>query len=306
MRWGFGSSLEPLSDTPIARRLRFTAMCLAAWTGVALLFSIQKLVGFAIKGTEPLWDRIALEALIPWGGWALLTPLIAHAVKRLPLTSARRYRLLMHVPLGIGVGILHSFVVASIMPLFLWRPSLLPIRDMFAGRLASSISLETLIYLMVAAALYAWSYASEAQRQGAERQRLVLQLAEIRNHDGDSDSITVPARDGLIRLPLRSIEWVQAEDNYVRLHVGNRSHLLRGTLAELERKLADRNFVRVHRSAIVSVANVTRVNRAGTNGCTVVLASGAQLRVSRRHRRDLETAIQNRSPLQQVTSPQSS
>lgn len=305
MRGAFPRSLETYSDTAIRRRLRFTAICLAAWTGVAVLFSIQKLVGFALKGTDPAWDRIALEVLIPWGGWALLTPLIAFSVKRLPLTSDRPQRLLLHVPIGIAVGILHSLLVASITPLFLWRPSFLPIRDMFAGRLASSISLETLIYLMVAAALYAWSYAGEAERQGEERERLVLQLAEIRNQELDSDSITVPARDGLIRLPVRSIEWVQAEDNYVRLHAGNRSHLLRATLAELERKLAARNFVRVHRSAIVSVSSVARVNRTGTR-YTIVLDSGAQLPVSRRHRRDLELAMQNRSPLRPVVSPQSS
>ena len=302
MRGSFSSLLLSWKDTPLGRRLRFTAICLAAWTGVALLFSIQHLVGFAVKGTSPAWDRVALGALIPWGAWALLTPLIALAVKRLPLTY-RPQRLLLHLPIGIGVGLLHSLIVASITPLFLWRPSFLPIRDMLAGRLASTIALETLIYLMVAAALYAWSYATEAQRHDEERQRLVLQLAEIRNHEPELDSIAVPTRDGLKRIPLRSIDWIQAEDNYVRLHAGSQSYLLRTTLAELERKLATRNFLRVHRSAIVSVAKVARLKRSGAGRYSVVLDGGVQLRVSRRHRRDLETRIRNRSPREPVASP---
>jgi hypothetical protein len=285
-------SLEFSGNTPAARRLRMTAVCLAAWIGVALLFSVQRLVGIALGRTEPAWESLALDAFIPWGGWALLTPLIAFLVRRLPLSSHYPRRLLLHVPLGIAVGVMHSLIVATITPLFLWRPSFLPIRDIFAGRLASTIAIETLIYLMVAAALYAWAYASEAQRQGADRQRLVLQLAEIRNQNSDTEFIAVPVRDGVLRLPIHSIEWVQAEDNYVRLHAGRQSHLLRMTLNDLERKLASRDFVRVHRSTMVRVGNVARLSRTRANGYTVVLDSGVQLRVSKRHWRNVETLIQ--------------
>src|SRR4029077_6667976 len=74
-------------------------------------------------------------------------------------------RVLLHVPIGIAVGLLHSLLVAAITPLFIWQPSFAPIRDMFAGRLASAIAGETLIYFLVGAVLYAFVYASESRQR---------------------------------------------------------------------------------------------------------------------------------------------
>jgi hypothetical protein len=246
------------------------------WAGVATLFLLQRLYGFTQRGLRPIWDRLALELSVTWGSWALLTPLIFLIVRRLPLRSDNPRRVLLHVPIGVGVGLLHSLLVAAITPLFLWRPSWLPIRDMFAGRLASTVASETLIYFMVAAVLYAWIYATNAgQRQAAL-----------------PDSLTIPERDGFVRVPLASIDWLQAEDNYVRVYAAGRSHLMRTTLSALEQRLAPADFVRIHRSAIVSLARISKVTRIGADRYAVVLASGAQLRVSRAYRKQVIDAVQ--------------
>lgn len=274
-------SSTPSENDGVSSRLRVLATGLAAWTLIAALFSVQRLVSFAAKGVSPAWDQLAIGSLIPWGAWALLTPVILAAVTRLPL-DGKPARLLLHLPIGIGVGIVHSFIVASITPLFLWRPSLLPIRDMFAGRLASSVAVETLIYCMVAAVLYTW-------RLRDERQRLELRLAEVTSPD--HHHLGVPTPRGLIRVPIASIEWVQADDNYVRLHTNGRSHLLRGTLADLERRLGPSDFVRVHRSTMVRLGMIARLERTAANRYSVVLTNGVELRVSRAHRRAVESLL---------------
>ena len=286
---------------------------LAAWTGIAALFSLQRIYGFASKGADLAWDRLALEMTVTWGGWAILTPVIFFAVRRLPLASENPWRALLHVPIGVGVGLVHSLLVATITPLFIWRPSFAPIRDMFAGRLASTIAGETLIYFMVAAVFYAYLYATEArQRQIAfaraesdraraerdardlaeDRERLASRLNEIGNGDHESDSLAVPARDGLLRVPVKSIDWLQAEDNYVRLHAAGRSHLLRTTLSALEKRLGAQDFVRIHRSAMVSVPRIAMFKRMASDRYTVILTNGTQLRVSRACRKRVVAAME--------------
>jgi DNA-binding LytR/AlgR family response regulator len=296
----------------LPRRLRMLTLSIAAWGGIAALFSLQRIYAAAAKGIVPRWDYLALEMGVVWGAWAILTPFIFFIVRRLPLPSEHPGRVLLHVPIGIGVGLFHSLLVAAITPLFIWRPSFAPIRDMFAGRLASAIASETLIYFLVVAVLYAFVYASESrQRQIAvtraeaglaraqldakdledKRRQLVLQLEGISNGSHESDSLAVPARDGVVKVPVGSIDWLQAEDNYVRLHAAGRSHLVRTTLGALEKKLASRDFVRIHRSAVVSVSRIARLRRLASDRYAVVLTNGAQLRVSRAYRKRVVDAV---------------
>ena len=300
------------ANDELPRRLRAVALSIAAWGAIAALFSLQRIYAVAAKGVTPRWDHLALEMGVMWGTWAILTPLIFFIVRRLPLPSEHPDRVLLHVPIGIGVGLFHSLLVAAITPLFIWRPSFAPIRDMFAGRLASAIAGETLIYFLVVAVLYAFVYASQSrQRQIAitraeaglararrdakdlddKRRQLILQLEGISNRSQESDSLAVPARDGVVKVPLGSIDWLQAEDNYVRLHAAGRSHLVRTTLGALEKKLASRDFVRIHRSAVVSVSRIARLRRLAPDRYAVVLTDGAQLRVSRAYRKRVVDAV---------------
>ncbi len=300
----------------LPRRLKIVMVCIGAWGGVAALFSLQRLYAAAAKGRAPIWDHLALDMSVMWGTWAILTLPIFFIVRRLPLPSEHPWRMLLHIPIGIAVGLLHSLLVAVIMPLFIWRPSFAPIRDMFAGRLASAIAFETLIYFLVVAVLYAVVYATQSeQRQIAiaqaeaglaraqldvmlledSRKELTSQLDEISNRSHEPESLAVPVRDGVVRVPVGSIDWLQAEDNYVRLHAGGRSHLLRTTLSALEKRLTSRDFVRIHRSVMVSVSRIARLRRLASDRYTVILTNGAQLRVSRAYRKRVVEAV--RTPL---------
>jgi len=79
-------------------------------------------------------------------------------------------------------------------------------------------------------------------------------------------------------VPIDSIDWIEAERDYVLLHTHVRSHMLRTTMAALEEKLAGTALLRVHRSAFVRPDKVNEVKRANRS-LTLVLSDGASIQV---------------------------
>jgi two-component system LytT family response regulator len=92
-------------------------------------------------------------------------------------------------------------------------------------------------------------------------------------------------------LKLSEIDWIEAADYYVCLHVGARAHLLRRSMAEVDEELQGAAFCRIHRSAIVNLERVRQLETSEDGGSEVVLTSGKRLPISRRHRKDLENRL---------------
>ena len=84
------------------------------------------------------------------------------------------------------------------------------------------------------------------------------------------------------------IDWVEAYGNYVRLHVGKGVHLIRETLGNIERKLDPHRFARVHRSSIVNLDRVARMDLWGAGDYIVLLKDGTKLKLSRWYRSRIE------------------
>lgn len=90
------------------------------------------------------------------------------------------------------------------------------------------------------------------------------------------------------------IDWIEAQDYYVRVHAGKKRHLLRETLAALEEKLDPERFVRVHRSAIVNLDRVREMQPAFKGNWVLLLEDGTRLRIARQRRADLERRLGGR------------
>jgi two-component system, LytTR family, response regulator len=90
---------------------------------------------------------------------------------------------------------------------------------------------------------------------------------------------------------ISEIDWIEADDYYACVHVGSRNHLLRRSLAELEADLQDANFCRIHRSAIVNIDRVRTLKLNAEGEYNVLLENGSELRLSRRHRKDLQSRL---------------
>jgi two-component system LytT family response regulator len=90
-------------------------------------------------------------------------------------------------------------------------------------------------------------------------------------HNGVSDSF----------VNVDDIEWIEAADYYARLHVGRKSFMLRETIKQLAKTLDPGKFVRIHRSVIVNLDQVSEIFREGQSEGAVVLKTGQRLRMSK-------------------------
>jgi two-component system LytT family response regulator len=102
----------------------------------------------------------------------------------------------------------------------------------------------------------------------------------------DRFAIKSPGQISFLRIS--EIDWIEAADYYACLHVGNRTHMLRRSIAELEQDLDPAVFCRIHRSSIVNLNRVRglELNEDGSN--ELLLNDGTKLRLSRSYRKQLE------------------
>jgi len=99
--------------------------------------------------------------------------------------------------------------------------------------------------------------------------------------------ISVAGRSSTQLVRVEDVDWFEAEGNYVRLHVGAGSHLIRSTLRGMADQLDPVTFIRIHRSTIVNVNRIREIQPWFGGDYIAVLHDGRQLRVSRSHRDQL-------------------
>jgi two-component system, LytTR family, response regulator len=103
----------------------------------------------------------------------------------------------------------------------------------------------------------------------------------------------VVVRDGpdITVLPVATIDWVKAEDDYVLLRSGGRDHLKAETLSGLEAQLPADRFVRIHRSYLLNLDRLVRLEAGPTGAPSAILRDGTELPVSRAGARRLRERI---------------
>ena len=87
------------------------------------------------------------------------------------------------------------------------------------------------------------------------------------------------------------IDWIEAADQYVQLHVGNKTHLLRESMSKLEKNLDPEKFCRIHRSTIVNIENIKDLEPISTGDYNVTLKDNTKLKLSRNRREVLQKTI---------------
>jgi two-component system LytT family response regulator len=114
--------------------------------------------------------------------------------------------------------------------------------------------------------------------------RLERVLADLQRERGWAERLLV-RQEGRIRLvPVEAVDWIEAADNYVRIHAGGERHLLRETIRSLEERLDPARFARIHRSAIVNLSCIRELQPTFNGEYAVLLKTGAKLTLSRSYR----------------------
>lgn len=119
-----------------------------------------------------------------------------------------------------------------------------------------------------------------------------------RHQPRKNDRLAIKSAGQVLFLKIPEIDWIEADDYYVCLHAGTRTHLLRRSMSEIDQELDPALFCRVHRSAIVNLDRIRRLELSEDGGQDVVLDTGARLRLSRRYRKQLQARLGVRSSTQ--------
>lgn len=116
---------------------------------------------------------------------------------------------------------------------------------------------------------------------------LAALAASLRERPRYLSRVPVRTSSRIVLVDLATVDWLEAADNYVRLHVQKREYLLRETLASLESQLDPDRFARIHRSAIVQIDRIVELHPATHGDFDVLLRDGTRLTLSRTWRERL-------------------
>jgi len=122
-------------------------------------------------------------------------------------------------------------------------------------------------------------------------QKILSALEEIRTKPVHLERLVIKMNGHVFFVKADEIDWLEAEGNYVRLHTGKESYLLRDTISALEAQLDPKKFIRVHRSAIVNVDRITELQPWFHGEYRIILGEGVQLTLSRTYREKLHELL---------------
>lgn len=121
--------------------------------------------------------------------------------------------------------------------------------------------------------------------------RLLALVKDLRRDQPKTDRLVVKSGGRLFFLRTDEIDWIEAAGNYVRLHVGNTSHLLRETMNAIESRLDPEKFFRIHRSRIVNMERIQEMQPWLNGEYAVLLRTGTRLTLSRGYREKLQDRL---------------
>ncbi|SRR6187551_2991105 len=116
-------------------------------------------------------------------------------------------------------------------------------------------------------------------RELAKREEAAADVAVAESKSSHDDGIWVNTRRGAVFVPISTIDWIEAQRDYVMLHTATRSHIIRMSMRALEEMLDPGELMRVHRSAFARPSNVVEVQRQGRAISALVLRDGAIVQV---------------------------
>jgi len=124
-------------------------------------------------------------------------------------------------------------------------------------------------------------------REGLWNERLTGLLEDLQAQRKRLTRLVIRSAGRIFFLRVEEIDWLEAADNYVHIHVGRESHLVRETLQSLEDRLDPSQFLRIHRSTLVNVDRIRELQPLFHGDYLVKLLDGTELSLSRGYRERL-------------------
>ena len=263
--------------------LAFAVPWCLLWLGVTLLenpaivhdprlplwqpFTIFGSSAAAAIGLLMLWHRWGASRTAPAGA---LGPWFRSQLVLMPVVIA--------LAVGLTYGLRLSIFAAAGMPYGFTRS------DGFVSYQILKVALFYLLWIGIALAARLAAEGRE-QRRALSLTQDALSAAQARS--APERRILVPLGDKLKPIEIEAICWIEADDNYVRLHTAAQDYALRKSLQDMLVELGEDRFVRIHRSAAVNIGEIDAIRPLPKGDAEIRLKSGATLRMSRRFRQGL-------------------
>ncbi|HEX8651733.1 MAG TPA: LytTR family DNA-binding domain-containing protein [Pyrinomonadaceae bacterium] len=131
----------------------------------------------------------------------------------------------------------------------------------------------------------------QGERSGEIDRRLLALLKEIKTEPKALERLVIKSAGRVFFLKAEEIDWIEAAGNYVRLHTGSESHLLRETMNALEARLDPHQFLRIHRSTIINIERIKEMHPLFRGEHVVILRDGTRLTLGRGYRDKLQELL---------------
>ena len=122
---------------------------------------------------------------------------------------------------------------------------------------------------------------------GHLQRRLLSLLTDLKARARPSNRVVIRSNGRVSFLKAEEIDWIEAEGNYLRIHAGKQSPLLRDTMSQIETRLDPSRFVRIHKSTIVNADRIKEIQPLFNGAHSVLLHDGTRLTCSRGYRERL-------------------
>lgn len=217
---------------------------------------------------------------------AATTPALLFLSERFPLVGRQRLRNLFIQGFGVGGFALCLIVISCVLAAWGFSRTWLPTLDEIRWQVADNWSL--LAYALAAQALVA-HFLRNLRNAGAEPGAHPAPSRPLSH-------VMAKMRGRQTLIALSQVDWIETQGNYLALHVGGTTHLIRQTLAAFEAQLDPEHFVRVHRRILVSVDRMQDLKPLTNGDAELRLHGGQVVRVSRSHRKQFERIRQKSRP----------
>ncbi len=119
-------------------------------------------------------------------------------------------------------------------------------------------------------------------------------INQLKTHISESstlDKIVVKSNSNIHIIPLSDVNYIESEDDYVMIHTSSGKYLKHQTMSFYEEHLSKNMYIRIHRSYIVNINNINKIEKYGKDNYQVILKDGAELKVSRSRYQELKLTL---------------
>ena len=267
---------------------RASAITFAIAAGGTTLFSVLVATSHAMQGKDASLTRTLLIAAPACSLLALLgVPAMAHARRATPEQVGVKRALLTNAAAAILFAAAFT-VLRALVDLLVAASGSYTLVEVLERQFTRGFGVAVLVYWSIVMAT--WMVDRHHQNSAAHAESPTESDLDTGDApDAAPTNFVVRTGSRTYIVPLDRVDWIEAQGNYVALHADGRSHLVRHTMKSLSACL-DHTFVRVERSAMVRVSAIREV-RASGGGHVVVLRDGSALKVSRRMREAVISAM---------------